>query len=54
MVVYSFYIFDRHGESEKRFGGINTENLQRTVSTSGDGCLQPRRQANRLGRFQRP
>jgi hypothetical protein len=54
MVVYSFYIFDRHGKYVASFDDKDTnDDVQRNVSTSGDGCLQLSVQALRLALFQR-
>lgn len=53
MVVYSFYIFDRHGECVAALDDMDTDGLQRTVSTSEGGSLQLQIQATRLALFQR-
>jgi len=53
MVVYSFYIFDRHGKYVTAFDDMDTNDVQRNVSTSENGCLQLRVQALRLALFQR-
>ena len=39
MVVYSFYIFDRHGEYIAASNDLDVDAVQRTVSTSEDGSL---------------
>jgi hypothetical protein len=53
MVVYSFYIFDRHGKYVAALDDMDTDDVQRTVSTSEDGCLQLQIHALRLALFQR-